>query len=442
MRLNQFASCFFSSLLCIVCFQNCSSGFQSTSIVIDKDSLSSELEYNNQTEGSDSTEFELVESDKESEPIDKSINGSEELKVTVGKLITMDTERLSLAGTYERFYYEHVDAHHKIMQTVWSNNFSSQGTPTANELYFWMTAYQNMARMLVLANALGRETHVKKYRDILVSVVMEMGPRFMNGDDAPNSGSTSKFRNNGSRISTETRYAYLSLTRGLDWLGYVTYILRQQQVLTFTEETAIDKIQPRFKIAMDWISSTLQGLCGWTHGGFPHMASHMVTGMIFLQENGGYSFSEMPGCFNQIVEEIGNRNGNVGSDISHDRDSVSNFMIWRDWQLLTGQPITVSDIWLTKVGDYEAGQIAAYNAGTGGKCVGSLCQSLGDQWIAEHALLSGRSSRISDLIMAPNLTNYPSMGGPNGNDSTVDSINQVQTVVSAAWGYASRRDNE
>ena len=117
-------------------------------------------------------------------------------------------------------------------------------------------------------------------------------------------------------------------------------------------------------------------------------------------------------------------------------------MIWRDWQILTDQPITVSDVWLTKVGDYEAGQIAAYNAGTGGKCLGSLCQSLGDQWIAEHALLSGHSSRISDLVMAPNLTNYPSMGGPKGNDSTIDSINQVQTVVSAAWGYANRRDNE
>ena len=359
-------------------------------------------------------------------------------------LITSDPARLTLAASYELFYFEHVDAHHDMIQDLWSDSYSSQGTPTANELYFWLTPYQNMARMLALADALERKTHVAKYRDILVSVVLEMGPRFMNGVDAPINNETSKYRNNGSRTPTETRYAYLGLTRGLDWLGYVSYMLKEQEVLTSAEEAAINDLQRRFIIAMDWIRPTLDGsgLCDWDHGGFPHMPSHMLTGMIFLEENGGYSFPEFSDCFNYIISEIDSRNGNVGSDISHDKDSVSNFMVWRDWQMLTGQEITVSDAWLTKIGDYEAQQIAAYNAGTGGRCLGALCQSLGDQWIAEHALFTGRSNGITNYVKAPNLTNYPSMGGPKGGDSSHDSINQVQTVVSAAWGYANRRDNE
>ena len=359
-------------------------------------------------------------------------------------LITKNPSRLALAGTYEQFYFEHVDSHHNTIQRLWSDSYSSQGTPTANELYFWMTPYQNMARMLVLADALGRTSHVEKYRDILVSVVLEMGPKFMNGNDAPRSSDTSKFRNNGSRTQTETRYAYLSLTRGLDWLGYVSFILKNQKVLTPAEEAAIDNLQPRFKVAMEWISPTLKNndLCIWTHGGFAHMPSHMLTGMIFLKENGGYSFPEFQDCFNKIIKEINDRNGHIGSDISHDRDSVSNFMVWRDWQMLTGQEITVSDAWLTKIGNFEAAQIKAYNAGTGGSCKGSLCQSLGDKWIAEHALLNGRSNEISNYVKDPNLTNYPSMAGPKGSDSTIDSINQVQTVVSAAWGYANRLDSE
>ena len=386
-----------------------------------------------------------VEPSNELTPDEESKNSTQEQKLKAGRsLITTDATRLSLAGTYEQFYYDHVDAHHKIMQSVWSDSFSSQGTPTANELYFWMTAYQNMARMLILADALERKTHVAKYRDILVSVLLEIGPRFMNGEDAPNSGETSKFRNNGARTPIETRYAYLSLTRGLGWLGYVNYILKKQQVLTSAEEVAIEELLPRFKKAMDWIRPTLKSsdLCVWKHGGFAHMPSHMVTGMIFLQENGGYSFPELQGCFDEIVREIDIHSGNVGSDISHNRDSVSNFMTWRDWQMLTGKPITVTDAWLTKIGDYEAGQITAYNAGSGGSCLGSLCQSLDEQWIAEHALLTGRSNGISSFVKAANLTNYPSMGGPKGGNSTIDSINQVQTVVSAAWGYANRRDYE
>ena len=369
-----------------------------------------------------------------------------------GSLITTDATRLTLAGNYEQFFYDHVDAQNNRMQTVWANSFSSQGTPTANEAYFWMTFYQNMARALMLANDLGRTTHVAKYRDLLVAAVQDMGPRLMDGADAPNNNETSKFRNNGSRIPTETRYAYLSLTRGLAWMGYVIYILKNQGVLTAAENTFMDNLQPRFKIAMDWIQTTLEssGLCDWDHGGFPHMPSHMISGMLWLEENGGYVFPDAREFLSYTVTQVGSNvkvsaNGNtrngirgeVGSDISHDRDSVSNFLTWRDWQMLSGEAITVTDAFLMNVGNYEAGQI-----NNNGPCTGSLCQSLPDGWIAEHALTCGRSAAIANFHEEPNLTNYRSMSAPTAGDSTIDSINQMQTVVSAAWGYGNKQDGE
>ena len=80
-----------------------------------------------------------VEPSNELTPDEESKNSTQEQKLKAGRsLITTDATRLSLAGTYEQFYYDHVDAHHKIMQSVWSDSFSSQGTPTANELYFWI----------------------------------------------------------------------------------------------------------------------------------------------------------------------------------------------------------------------------------------------------------------------------------------------------------------
>ena len=100
--------------------------------------------------------------------------------------------------------------------------------------------------------------------------------------------------------------------------------------------------------------------------------------------------------------------------------------------MLSGRPLTITDAWLTKTGNYEAGRI-----NSGAACVGSLCQSL-PNYIGEHALNVSRSSAITALVNAPSVANFPKISQSSGTDPN----NQSLTVAAAAWGYGSKRDNE
>lgn len=373
---------------------------------------------------------------------DEILTGAKEVCIEVigptvnSQLITCDPARLALACQYEDLYFQHVDAIHQRVQTVWDNNFGSRGSPTANEMYFWKNPYESMARMMVLAKEKGLTSHYDKYREYLMEALTEIMPRMFIGADAALTGSGSKYRNNGARIPTETRYNYLSISRALAWVGYAIFIMRKCGNPTAAEEQFFADAQPRLKIMADWLSTELNALCQPSHGGFAHMPSHLVAGMCFLEQNGGYNYPQADTCLQTIVNTA-NVNGDLGSDLSHDQDSLGNLMIIRDKQLCGSSAIqpTITSALIEKIGNFQANQISS-----GGTCVGGLCQSLPDH-IGVHALAIGCSDAIDELVPPPTLANYPNIAVPTST-SNIDFLNQVQTLVDAAGGYAQQKDGE
>lgn len=352
-------------------------------------------------------------------------------------MITCDPTNLQKACDYEDLYFQHVDTIHNRVQTVWDNQFGSRGSPTANEMYFWKNPYESMARAMVLAKEKGLTSHVTKYQDLLMEALNSIMPRMFEGADAANTGSGSKYQNNGARTPTETRYNYLSISRALAWVGYVTFILKKCGGLSAAEESFLDAQQPRLKIMADWLNSDLTALCATSHGGFAHMPTHLVAGMCFLEENGGYNYPQANTCLQTTINYANANNGSLGSDLSHDQDSLGNLMIIRDKQLCGAtniSPAVTSDV-IELVGNLQASRISS-----GATCVGGLCESLPDH-IGVHAQAIGCSTAIDNLVPAAVLSNFPAIASPTSTSNS-DFLNQMQSVIDAAGGYAQAKDGE
>jgi hypothetical protein len=347
--------------------------------------------------------------------------------------VTCDESLIETALEYEQIYFNNVDAIHSRIQTNWSNFSGSRGSPTANEMYFWKNPYESMARMLMLAETQGLTTHAEKYQTHLIDALTSIMPRMFDGLDADNTGNNSKYRNNRGRSIPETRYNYLSISRALAWVGHAIWAIRNFGNPTTADEAFFEASLPRLKIMADFLDSELVPLCVWSSGGFGHMPSHLVAGMLFLEENAGYSYPQASDCLDILVTEITNRNGDVGSDLSHDMDTLSNLMIIRDMQLGGSSvlPKVTSDL-IATIGDFEAAKISS-----GGNCVGGLCPSLPDH-IGPHALAAGGSAAIRKLLPPSTAAGFPHI--PGGGSGIAFSI-QVSTLANAAWGYAQMNDN-
>ncbi len=360
-----------------------------------------------------------------------------------GDLVTCDNSRLALAAPYEALFHTNLP---RLMTTLrnfgvsqsdthWQNNGGYCGV-TGVKMYHYKAAIESITRMLLYADAVGQTSHVQDYEDSLWEILDDIMPKFISGNGTAGTSSTSDYSCGANRNPTVTRHRYLDASRTMAWAGYAVCALVEVGV-TSAEQAKIDAWAISIKPAIAAYMNNMDGHCQPSNGGFSHMCLHSLTGAYLWSNIGGYTDfnSHISSNLTSVLNAYQATSGDLGSDIGHDTDAMSNISIVRDKQTLTGQPTgpLVTEAMLKLIGDRVAIRINSGEAWPGATGLTPGYEHL-------FALTVGFSTSMDNLVAPATNANYPSLSA--GSSSSHVILNHFVSVASAAWGYAMKGDNE
>ncbi len=364
--------------------------------------------------------------------------------VSNGNLVTCDNSRLAQASPYETLFHANLP---KLMTTLrnfgtnlndtqWQNNGGYCGVAGV-KMYHYKAAVESITRMMLYANAVGLTSHVQDYQVSLWEILDDLVPKFISGNGTAGSSSTSEYYCGAQRNPAVTRHRYLDSSRLMAFSSYAICALIECGAVTAAQQTTINSWAVAVKPALNQYMNNMDAHCLSTNGGFSHMCLHTLTSAYLWSAIGGYNDFDgnISSNLATVLNTYQSTSGDLGSDIGHDTDAMSNISMVRDKQLLTGLPTgpLVTEAMLQLIGNQTAARINSGEAWPGATGLNPGYEHL-------HALTAGFSPAMANLVAPATNANYPNLAG--GSTSAHSVLNHFVSVASAGWGFAMIGDGE
>ena len=355
-------------------------------------------------------------------------------------MFTCDPSRLSEALEYEQLFCYNLPKLKTELETFGTERDDSGWWPTWGgvtgvQMYFWKPGVESIARMLLLAHDQGLTEHAAKYKQCLMDLLDYIVPLALSGDGTIGfSGGVSEYQFDGTRPIPHERHAYLSMTRFMAFSGYAVEAMRKCGV-SAADEAKFQDWAVQMEAPIQRFMDNMAAHCDPTNAGFAHMCTHPMVAACYWSEIGTYSFdADIVPALNSVLTEYAATNYNIGSDIGHDTDTMSNISMLREKQLCGGAtalPVITDDI-IGAMGDSAATRILSGETWDGATGLSPEVMNL-------FALSKAFSPTVASEVGPALLTEYPNLA----NNTTSNIVfNHFTSVASAAYGCAAASDNE